>query len=136
MRGAGAAGGGTAAARVGLRGGSVRSPEAAPAGPARPRPGFQANRYSASAGRASSARTGRGAGPTRGPPAVPLPKPSLPRPRLLKGAPPHNLGVPLSLLKAATKAPGAVARQAPPGKEAQAVLHLRIPGGGGERAWP
>lgn len=78
-----------------------------------------------------SARTGRGAGPTRGPPAVPLPKPSLPKPRLLKEAPPHNLGVPLSLLKAATKAPGAVARQAPPGKEAQAVLHLRIPGGGG-----
>lgn len=38
--------------------------------------------------------------------------------------------------KAATEAPGAVERQAPSGKEAQAVLHLCVPGGWGERAWP
>lgn len=66
------AGGRTAAARVGLGGGSVCEPEAAPAGPSRPRPGFLANRYSASAERAPSARTERGAGPTRRPLPLPL----------------------------------------------------------------
>lgn len=35
------------------------------------------------------------------------------------------------MLKAATEAPGAVERQAPSGNEAQAVLHLCVPGGEG-----
>lgn len=49
----------------GAGGGSLCAPEAVPAGPSRPRPGYPAYRYSASAERATGARTGQGADPTR-----------------------------------------------------------------------
>lgn len=68
------------------------SPRLRPRDPHGPARGSWQYRYSASAERAPSVRTGSGAGPTRRP--LPLPsKPSLPRPRLLKEeAPPRNLG--------------------------------------------
>lgn len=127
VRGAGAEGGGTAAGRVGLRSGSVRAPEAAPARPSRPRPGFLANRYSASAERARSARTGRDA--RLNPPAPTLPpvppKPSLLKLRLLKAAaPPRNSGSPIVLSESCNQGPKA-------GSEADAVWQL---GTGGSKS--
>lgn len=82
---------GTAAGRVGLKGGPiVARPRLRPPGPSQPRPGFPGNRYSASAEPAPGARSSPGAGPTLTPP--PPIQALVPEADTFQRSPPCNLG--------------------------------------------
>lgn len=137
--GCGGQSGGTAAARVGLGAGLSVRPRLYPPDPHGPAQGT----------RRTAIRPPQSAPLVRAPgkeltlpadvsPTDPL-QATTPGAKTSKSSSPTpQLGVPLSFLRAAAKAPGAVARRALSGGEAQAVLHPSIWAGegGGERAWP